>query len=416
MLSKLLARWPAVIALFLLTPAARADWELNMPVGVTPTSENLYDLHMLILWICVVIGILVFGVMIYSMIYHRKSRGAVPAQFHESTAVELAWTLVPLLILIAMAVPATSTLIAMEQTEDAEITIKVTGYQWKWKYDYLNEDISFFSTLSTPREELYDLKEKNPNYLLEVDNHMVVPVDTKIRILLTAADVLHAWWVPELGLKRDAIPGFINDNWTLIKEPGIYRGQCAELCGKDHGFMPVVVEAVSREEYDAWVAGQKGEPLQVAAAENTGTQADTPALDAAANDSALAVEIAANEPVAADASGTEVGAAEAGGTLSMDDLMTKGEQIYGQHCVSCHQANGAGVPPTFPALNGSAVATGPVEDHINIILNGKEGTAMVAYAAQLSDEDIAAVTTYERNAWDNQVGDQVQAADVAALR
>jgi cytochrome c oxidase subunit 2 len=224
-----------------------ADWgALNMPVGVTPVSREVYDLHMLILWVCIVIGILVFGAMFYSIYHHRKSRGAVAAQFHESTTLELAWTLVPFLILVVMAIPATRVLIAMENTSQSEMTIKITGYQWKWKYDYLDEDISFFSTLSTPREQLYDLEEKDEHYLLEVDNHLILPVNTKIRLLTTAADVIHAWWVPDLGWKRDAIPGYINDNWTYIEKEGTYRGQCTELCGKDHGFMPVVVEAVSK--------------------------------------------------------------------------------------------------------------------------------------------------------------------------
>ena len=401
MLANLLARcrfsiqWlTVVLASSVWSSAALADWELNMPVGVTPTSQDLYDLHMLILWICVVIGIVVFGAMIYSMIYHRKSRGAVPAQFHESTAVELAWTLVPLLILVSMAIPATRTLIAMEQTGDAEITIKATGYQWKWKYDYLNEGISFYSTLSTPREQLYDQADKGEHYLLEVDNPMVVPVNTKIRILTTAADVIHAWWVPELGLKRDAIPGFINDNWTLIEEVGTYRGQCAELCGKDHGFMPVVVEAVSKEDYASWVAEQTGASQVAASSEAAAVQTDVAASDIAQSE--------ATTP-AADRE------------WSLDELMAQGEQVYTQHCVACHQANGQGVPPTFPALNGGAISTGPVDAHIDIVMNGKAGTAMAAFA-QLADEDIAAVVTYERNAWDNKVGDLVQPAAINALR
>jgi len=397
MLANLLARWRlfvsslmAILASSILSSPALAQWELNMPVGVTPTSEEIYDLHMLILWICVVIGVVVFGAMIYSIFHHRKSRGAVPAQFHESTTIELVWTLIPLLILVAMAIPATRTLIAMEQTGDSEITIKATGYQWKWKYDYLEEGISFYSSLSTPTEELYDLAEKGENYLLEVDNPVVVPIDTKIRVLTTAADVIHAWWVPALGLKRDAIPGFVNDNWTLIKEPGTYRGQCAELCGKDHGFMPIVVEAVSKEDYAKWVAEQKGESAEqtVAAAGDAGTQTDAASSDAAP---------------AADRE------------WSMDELMAKGEQVYTQHCVACHQANGQGVPPTFPALNGGAISTGPVDAHIDIVMNGKANTAMAAFA-HLADEDIAAVVTYERNAWDNKVGDLVQPAAIKALR
>jgi cytochrome c oxidase subunit 2 len=234
-----------------------ADYALNMPQGVTPVSREVYDLHMLIFWICVAIGIAVFGVMFWSIYHHRKSRGAVPAQFHESTAVEIVWTIVPMAILIAMAVPATGTLVRMADARDAELTIKVTGYQWRWQYDYLNEGVSFFSTLSTPQAQIRNTADKGEHYLLEVDNPMVVPVGKKIRILTTAADVIHSWWVPDLGWKKDAIPGFINENWTLIEKPGIYRGQCAELCGRDHGFMPVVVKAVSPEEFEQWVAAQK---------------------------------------------------------------------------------------------------------------------------------------------------------------
>lgn len=245
------------VGAWLLSSPALADWELNMPRGVTPVSQQVYDLHMLIFWICVAIGVVVFGVMFYSIYHHRKDKGAVAAQFHESTVLEFVWTLIPMLILVGMAIPATRVLVAMEDHSGAELTIQATGFQWRWKYDYLDHDLSFFSTLSTPWEQINNAVEKGENYLLEVDNHMVVPVNTKIRLLTTASDVIHAWWVPELGLKRDAIPGFINENWTLIEEPGIYRGQCAELCGRGHGYMPIVVEAVSEEEYRAWVANMK---------------------------------------------------------------------------------------------------------------------------------------------------------------
>jgi cytochrome c oxidase subunit 2 len=355
--------------------SASAEWGgLNMPVGVTPVSREVYDLHMLILWVCVVIGIVVFGAMFYSIYHHRKSRGAVAAQFHESTTLELAWTLVPFLILVVMAIPATRVLIAMEDTSQSAMTIKVTGYQWKWKYDYINEDISFFSTLSTPREQLYGLAEKDEHYLLEVDNHLVLPINTKIRILTTAADVIHAWWVPNLGWKRDAIPGYINDNWTYIEKEGTYRGQCAELCGKDHGFMPIVVDAVSKEKYQEWVSQMKGEQTANATA----------------------------------------GAADR--QWSREELMAEGEKVYNTTCVACHQANGQGIPGNFPAINSSAVATGTVEGHAGIVMHGKPGTAMVAFASQLSDAEIASVLTFQRNAWDNKVGDLVQPSAIKALR
>ena len=236
---------------------AQAELGLNMPRGVTSISQQVYDLHMLIFWICVVIGVVVFGVMFWSIYHHRKSLGAVPAQFHESTLVEVVWTVIPMLILIGMAVPATKTLVSMYDTRDAELTVKVTGYQWRWQYDYINEDVGFLSVLSTPSAQIRNVAAKSEHYLLEVDNPLVVPVGKKVRILTTAADVIHSWWVPELGWKKDAIPGFINESWTLIEKPGIYRGQCAELCGKDHGFMPIVVKAVPEAEFKRWLADMK---------------------------------------------------------------------------------------------------------------------------------------------------------------
>lgn len=237
---------------------ATADWELNMPQGVTEISQQVYDLHMYILWICVVIGILVFGAMFWSIWRHRKSRGTQAAQFHHSTTVEIIWTVIPVFILVGMAIPATRTLIAMEDTSSPDLTVKVTGYQWKWKYDYIEDEVSFFSNLHpSSRAAVYADPSQAENYLLEVDNPLVVPADKKVRFLITSDDVIHAWWVPDLGWKKDAIPGFINEMWTRIPEPGVYRGQCAELCGKDHGFMPVVVEAKSEQDYQQWVAEQK---------------------------------------------------------------------------------------------------------------------------------------------------------------
>ena len=249
---------------------ARADFAVNMTPGVTAISREVYDLHMLILWICVAIGAVVFGVMFWSIYHHRKSRGAVAAQFHESMLVEVLWTVVPILILVAMAVPATQTLIRMADARDADLTIKVTGYQWRWHYEYLNEGIGFFSTLATPQNQIRNTAAKDANYLLEVDRRLVVPVGKKIRILTTAADVIHSWWVPALGWKRDAIPGFINESWTLIEQPGVYRGQCAELCGQDHGFMPVVVEAVPEVEFQQWVANMKAKNPATAQAASGG--------------------------------------------------------------------------------------------------------------------------------------------------
>ncbi len=252
----------AVLLMLLLAPlgALAAFSDLNMRPGVTPISHEAYELHMLILWICVAIGVVVFGVMFYSILRHRKSLGAKPAQFHHSTTAEILWTVIPCIILISMAIPATSALVAMEDTSDAELTIKATAYQWKWKYEYLEDDVSFYSNLApTSRAAIHSAQDVRevPNYLLEVDNPVVIPVGKKIRLLLTSADVIHAWWVPQFGMKKDAIPGFINEMWIRVEKPGTYRGQCAELCGNDHGFMPIVVEVKSQADYDAWVAGQK---------------------------------------------------------------------------------------------------------------------------------------------------------------
>jgi len=351
---------------------AGADWEVNMTEGVTGISRTVYDLHMLIFWICVVIGIVVFGAMFYSIIKHRKSKGHQAAQFHESTTVEVFWTLVPFLILVGMAIPATKTLIAMEDTSNADMTIKVTGYQWKWHYDYMDDGISFFSNLSTPREQIENRADKGDHYLLEVDNAVVVPVNTKIRFLVTANDVIHSFWVPELAVKKDAIPGFVNEIWTRIDEPGTYRGQCAELCGKDHGFMPIVVVALEEQEYLNWVDEQK-----------------------AAREAELL------------ASGKDWGLA---------DLMAKGESVYGTNCAACHQANGEGLPGMFPAIKGSQIATSDLSKHLDIVMHGKPGTAMAAFGPQLSDVELAAVLTYQRNAFGNDTGDIVQPSDIKAAR
>jgi cytochrome c oxidase subunit 2 len=274
-----------------------------------------------------------------------------------------------------MAIPATKTLLALEDTRDADMSIKVTGYQWKWQYEYLDgpaEDVSFFSVLTTPREQIEGTAEKSENYLLEVDNPIVVPINKKIRFLITSNDVIHSWWVPDLGWKQDAVPGFINDGWTELTEPGVYRGKCAELCGKDHGFMPVVLVAKSEEDFAQWAADQKA---------------------GAAAEAAAATQI-----------------------WTKDDLMAKGEAVYNTNCASCHQANGQGIPGVFPAITGGAVSTGPLADHIDIVVNGKPGTAMQAFGAQLSDVDLAAVVTFERNGLGNNTGDVVQPSDITAAR
>ncbi len=247
----------AAVAAALYASVGHAEWALNFQKPVTTIGHVQYDLHMLILWVCCVIFVVVFGVMFYSLFAHRKSKGSTPAKFSHSTKAEVIWTIIPIVILVTMAIPSTQALIRMEDTTASDMTLKVTGYQWKWRYEYLDHDVDFYSTLSTPRAQIEGTEPKGENYLLEVDNHVVLPVGKKVRILLTAADVIHAWWVPALGTKKDAIPGYVNEIWVYIEEPGTYRGQCAELCGKDHGYMPIVVDAVSEEEFDAWVAGQK---------------------------------------------------------------------------------------------------------------------------------------------------------------
>jgi cytochrome c oxidase subunit 2 len=279
---------------------------------------------------------------------------------------------VPLIILIVMAVPATKVLIDIYDTSESELDIQITGYQWKWHYKYLGEDVEFFSNMSTPKAQIENRADKGEHYLLEVDEPLVVPVGTKVRFLITAADVIHSWWVPALAVKKDAIPGFINESWTRIEEPGIYRGQCTELCGKDHGFMPVVVEAKSKEDYAAWLAERK----QLAAAEK---------------------ELTTKE-------------------WTMDELMARGEKAYVTACAACHMPGGEGLPPMFPALKGSAIAVGPAKGHIDIVVNGKPGTSMAAFGKQLSEVDIAAIITYERNAWGNAVGDMVTPKDILAFK
>jgi cytochrome c oxidase subunit 2 len=344
----------------------------NMTEGATEVSKAVYDVHMLILWICVAISIVVYAVMFYAIFKFRKSRGAVPAQFHESATLELIWTVVPAIILVIMAFPATKAMIRLYDHAGSEMTVKVTGYQWKWQYEYLDSGVKFFSNLKTPQEQIFKDDPKGENYLVEVDNPLVIPAGKKVRFVITANDVLHSWWVPAFGWKQDAIPGFINENWTKVDEPGIYRGQCAELCGRNHGFMPVVVEVKPEAEFNAWMEQQK---LAMAEAASSSDR-----------------------------------------TFSKDELMDKGAQVYNAACAACHQANGQGLPPAFPALIGSAIVKGPVADHLRIVVHGKAGTAMQAFGAQLNDADIAAVITYERNSWGNDTGDLVQPADVKAAR
>ena len=365
-----LALGPVLMLMSAVAMAAGAEVsQVNMRPGVTEVGKEIYDLHMIILWICTIIGVGVFGVMFYSIIYHRKSKGVVPATFHESTKVEIAWTIVPFFILIGMAVPATSTLLNIYDNDDADMDVLITGYQWKWKYEYLDENgenVTFFSNLRTPQNEIYNTESKGEHYLLEVDEPLVLPKDTKVRFLVTANDVIHSWWVPDLAVKKDAVPGFINEAWTRTSQEGIYRGQCAELCGKDHGFMPIVVNVVSQGEYDEWLSGKQAEAAEIK-------------------------ELMAQ-------------------TFTLDELMERGKSVYDRSCLACHGANGEG--GLGNAIAKSAVATGELGEHLEIGINGVPGTAMQAFGGQMNDVDMAAVITYQRNAFGNNMGDMVQPIDV----
>jgi len=350
--------------------------QLNLHEPVTEIARQIFNLHTMMLVICLVIFIGVFGVMFYSIFKHRKSKGAKSATFHESLGVEIAWTIVPFLIVIGMALPATRTVVAMKDTSNSDVTIKITGMQWKWGYDYLNgpgRGISFLSNLATPRDQIENRAPKTDNYLLEVDNPMVVPVNRKIRIITTAADVIHSWGVPAFAVKQDAIPGFVRDTWFKAERIGTYRGQCVELCGKDHAFMPIVVKVVSDEDYAKWVEQKTG---QMHAAQ----------------------------------------AVDPNRVMTLDELRTAGQKIYTANCVTCHQANGKGVPGAFPALDGSAVVIGPKDPVIDVVLHGR-GKVMPAWSSMLSDADIASVVTFTRSAWSNKAADNgVQPADVRAAR
>jgi cytochrome c oxidase subunit 2 len=351
---------------------ALAEYAFNLQTPASQVAQEVFQLHNLIMLVCLGIFVVVFGTMFYSLLKHRKSLGHKAAHFHENTTVEVIWTVIPFIILMGMAYPAAKVVINMKDTSSPDMTVKITGYQWKWGYDYLNDDISFYSNLSTPREQITGASAKGEHYLLEVDEPMVVPVGKRVRLLITANDVIHSWWVPTLGAKQDAIPGFIRDSWFKADKIGTYRGQCVELCGKDHGFMPIVVNVVSEEDYKAWVAKKKG-AAQTAAADNTKS-------------------------------------------FDLAELEARGEKVYQANCAACHQANGMGLPGAFPAINGSKVATGPIADHVSVVLHGRQGTAMAAFADRLSDADIAAVVTYQRNAWGNKMGDMAQPAQIATAR
>jgi len=374
----------SMILMVICVGTAHADYTLNLMKGVTKQSNEIYDLHMLILWICVFVGLAVFGTMFYSIYHHRKSRGHEAAQFHESTKVEVIWTVIPTLILVGMAIPATKTLITLDDVTDSEMTIKVTGWQWKWQYEYIDEEPSFFSSLDAASNEARQVgsgidPSTIPNYLLDVDKPLVVPIDTKIRFLFTAGDVIHSWWVPDLGWKKDTIPGFINEAWTVIDKPGIYRGQCTELCGQDHAFMPIVLVALEKDKYEEWLDEY---PEAGAASYPEGTW--------------------------------ESKAVCAGSECTKDELLAIGETVYSNNCASCHMPGGEGIEGTFPALTESPIVTGEIEKQIDLMLKGKD--MMPAFNQSISDVEFAAVVTYTRNALGNSVGDMVQPAKIGSLK
>ena len=347
-----------ISALLIFSVPMKADWlALNMTRGATDISNEVFELHMLIFWICVAIGVVVFGVMFYSMYAHTKKKNPVAATFHENHKVEIAWTIIPFLILIAMAIPASKTLVKIYDDEAGDLNIQVTGYQWKWQYNYLEDDVSFFSNLSTDMDEINNLVPKGENYLQEVDEMVVIPVGKKVRFLITANDVIHSWWMPAFAIKQDAIPGFVNTAWTKVDKPGIYRGKCTELCGKNHGFMPIVVKVVEQSEYDEWVSGKRESAMKMA-------------------------ELTTKDWTA-------------------EELVARGESVYAVNCVACHQTNGQGISGIFPALAGSDIVLNDKERNIEILMEGVQGAAMNSFS-YLSEVELAAVITYTRQSWGNE--------------
>lgn len=371
----------SAILSFVFAHNSYAAYQLNLRAPHSEIAHQIYDLHMLMVYVCLAIMVVVFGVMFYSIYKHRKSAGHEASQFHEHHLLEVVWTIIPAVILIAMAVPATKTILAMKDTSAADMTIKVTGMQWKWQYDYIGKDVKFISNLSTTQDQIQGKTEKGENYLLEVDNPMVVPVGKKIRVLLTANDVIHSWSMPSFGVKQDAIPGFIKETWFRADAPGTYRGQCSELCGQAHGFMPIVVEAVSEEKYAAWLEAKKAEAAE--------------------------------------------GAAGADKEWTKEELIEHGKVVYEKNCAVCHQVNGAGLPPAFPAMTGSKIALGAMwgadgkylkDGHVDRLINGKG--VMPAWKEQLNDVEIASVITYERQALGNAatIDPIVQPSQIKAAR
>lgn len=374
------------VALACLPGAGWASYGYDMLPPASPIARQIYDLHWAIMWVCIAIFVIVFGAMFYSVFKHRKSAGAKAAHFHENTTVEVVWTVIPFLILVGMAYPATKTVLDMKDASNPDLTIKVTAYQWAWEYDYLQDGVKIHSNLATPRAQIEEWEkagaQKNRDYLLEVDNPMVVPAGKKVRLLITANDVIHGWYVPQLGVNQYGIPGFVKDVWFTADSPGIYRGQCSQICGKEHGYMPIVVEAKTPEAYAAWVKERQAKNAPPATA------------------AAAAAPAVAEDP---------------NKVWAMAELMASGEKVFAANCAACHQATGKGMPPAFPALDGSKLVNGAKGMQIALVLNGKPGTAMASFA-RLSDSELAAVVTYTRNSWGNKSGDVTQPAEIKVAR
>jgi cytochrome c oxidase subunit 2 len=363
------------LACVLSSQEALAEWVYKLQLPVTENARRAYALHNGMLWLIFIIFFGVFAVVGYSLYAHRRSKGYQPVQFHDNTAVEVLWTVVPFVILVVVAIPSTQAIVAMRDTTLSDMTIKATAFQWKWQYEYLTGDaagIKFLSVLATPQDQITGQTPKNEHYLLEVDHPLVVPVNRKVRILATSADVIHDWSVPAFAVKTDAVPGFVRETWFRAEKEGTYRGQCSELCGKDHGFMPVVVEVVSEQKYASWMNEQKA--LLSAQAEDLNK------------------------------------------VWTLDEQVAYGEKVYTTHCVACHQATGKGLPPAIPALDGSQVVRGPRVNHLGLVLKGRTGTAMASFADRLTSTELAAVVAYERNAWSNHSGDVIAPSEVVALR
>lgn len=356
-IKKVLTKLIFVIPFSISSMAFSESSDYNMSVGVTEVSKSIFELHMVIFWICVAIGVIVFSIMFWSLWKYRKSKGAVAADFDDNFWLEIGWTVAATLVLVWMAVPSTQVMVEAYDDAEGEINILITGHQWKWHYEYLEDEVGFFSNLSTSQEQIDGEVPKGEFYLREVDEPLVIPTNTRVRFLITGNDVIHSWWVPDFAVKQDAIPGFINTAWTNVPEPGIYRGACTELCGIKHAFMPVVVRVVERDEYDDFIA----QKVTLAEAERLLTSKN----------------------------------------WTKEELMERGEQFYNTNCAACHQANGAGIPPVFPALVGSQVVMSDSAKQIEILMEGVQGSAMAAFGDSYSEIDIASVITYTRQAWSN---------------